>query len=61
MSWSDTQRAHPRFGFSAELVRRFRVHTPGAGAVWVALELVPGALDGIVGPVRYTEAFEVGS
>jgi putative acetyltransferase len=32
---------------------------PYAGPEWMALELVPGALRGVAGKVRYPEAFRV--
>ena len=48
---------YPRFGFSAELARR--LSGPFSGDAFMALELVPGALDGITGTVRYPEAFEI--
>jgi putative acetyltransferase len=46
---------YPRFGFSAELARR--LSGPFSGDVFMALELTPGALDGVTGTVRYPEAF----
>jgi putative acetyltransferase len=50
---------YPRFGFSAELAKPLESPYSGLAAAWMALELVPGALDGIKGTVRYPEAFEV--
>jgi len=47
----------PRFGFSTELAKPLHSPYSGAGAAWMALELVPGALDGVRGTVRYPEAF----
>ncbi len=49
---------YPRFGFSAELARRLR--GPFSGDVFMALELTPGALDGVTGAVQYPEAFGLG-
>ena len=48
---------YPRFGFSAELAKALR--GPYSGDAWMALELIPGALDGIQGTVRYPKAFDV--
>jgi putative acetyltransferase len=42
---------YPRFGFSAALARPLR--SPFSGDAFMALALVPGALDGVVGEVRY--------
>ncbi len=50
---------YPRFGFSAELAKPLESPYSGLGAAWMALELVPGALDGIRGTVRYPAAFAV--
>ena len=47
---------YPRFGFSAKLAARLK--SPYAGPSFMALELVPGALDGIDGEVRYPPPFE---
>jgi putative acetyltransferase len=46
---------YPRFGFSAELARRLAA--PFSGEAFMALELVPGALDGSRGSVSYPAAF----
>ena len=46
---------YPRFGFSAELARRLAA--PFSGEAFMALELVPGALDGSMGSVSYPAAF----
>jgi putative acetyltransferase len=47
---------YPRFGFSPAAARE--LHGPfGSGDAWMALELVPGALDGIKGTVEYPQAF----
>jgi putative acetyltransferase len=42
---------YPRFGFSATLAERLR--SPFTGPAFMALELVPGALEGVEGEVRY--------
>ena len=47
---------YPRFGFSAERARNLQA--PYSGEAFMALELVPGALEGIRGTVRYPRAFE---
>jgi putative acetyltransferase len=47
-----------RFGFSSEAARNLRA--PFSGAAFMALELVPGCLDGVTGTVRYAEAFGLG-
>jgi putative acetyltransferase len=47
---------YTRFGFSAESARRLK--SPYSGDHWMALELVPGALDGVRGIVRFPEAFD---
>jgi putative acetyltransferase len=49
---------YPRFGFSAALAERLR--SPFPGPHFMALELVPGALDGLEGDVRYPPPFGVG-
>jgi putative acetyltransferase len=46
---------YPRFGFSAALAQRLT--SPFSGDAFMALELMPGALDGVTGTVRYPEAF----
>lgn len=46
---------YPRFGFSPELARPLR--SPFTGEHWMALELVPGALKGVTGDVRYPPPF----
>jgi len=50
---------YPRFGFSAALAKNLKSPYSNAGAAWMALELVPGALHGITGMVRYPKAFRV--
>ena len=46
---------YPRFGFSAAAARPLRA--PFRGPAFMAMELVPGCLDGVIGTVRYAEAF----
>jgi putative acetyltransferase len=46
---------YPRFGFSTERARF--LENPFPPDVFMALELTPGALDGIHGRVRYPRAF----
>ena len=46
---------YPRFGFSAETARH--LEAPFSGPAFMALELTPGALDGVSGRVRYPPAF----
>jgi putative acetyltransferase len=47
---------YPRFGFSAKLAERLVSPFPG-GKAFMALELVPGALDGVKGRVQYPPPF----
>jgi putative acetyltransferase len=47
---------YPRFGFSARLALPLR--SSYSGPSFMALELVPGALDGVEGEVRYPPPFE---
>jgi putative acetyltransferase len=47
---------YPRFGFSAKLAERLR--SPYSGPSFMALELVNGALDGVIGEVRYPPPFD---
>jgi putative acetyltransferase len=47
-----------RFGFSAGLAERLK--SPFPGPAFMALELVPGALDGVSGEVRYPPPFGLG-
>lgn len=47
---------YPRFGFSAALAARLA--SPYAGDAFMAIELVPDALRGAGGDVRYPDAFE---
>ena len=46
---------YPRFGFSSDRARAFT--SPFPAEALMALELQPGALDGIRGTVRYPDAF----
>jgi putative acetyltransferase len=47
---------YPRFGFSAKLAEP--LSSPfGGGETWMAAELVPGALAGVVGQVQYPPPF----
>jgi putative acetyltransferase len=48
---------YPRFGFSASLAERLKA--PFSGPSFMALELVPGALEGVEGEVRYPQPFEI--
>ncbi len=48
---------YPRFGFSPEKARPLR--SPFAGPAFMALELTPGALEGIAGTVIYPPAFSM--
>jgi putative acetyltransferase len=47
---------YPRFGFSPELA--VALQSKYAGEAFMALELVPGALDGATGEVKYPPPFE---
>lgn len=46
---------YPRFGFSAALAERLK--SPYSGPAFMAVELAPGALEGVVGEVRYPPPF----
>lgn len=46
---------YPRFGFSAENARN--LESPFPPEAYMALELIPGALDGVRGKVKYPRAF----
>ena len=48
---------YPRFGFSAQKGQSLSSPYSEAGDANMALELVPGALAGVSGSVRYPEAF----
>lgn len=47
---------YPRFGFSPELATQLQ--SKYAGEAFMALELVPGALEGVTGQVKYPPPFE---
>jgi putative acetyltransferase len=49
---------YPRFGFSADRARDLQ--SPFSGPAFMALELRPGALEGVDGEVRYPAAFGIG-
>jgi putative acetyltransferase len=49
---------YPRFGFSAALARPLACPYGEPGPAWMALELVPGALDEVRGQVVYPPAFD---
>lgn len=49
---------YPRFGFSAALAKALECPFGEVGEAWMAIELQPGALDGVGGEVRYPPAFE---
>lgn len=46
---------YPRFGFSAKMTER--LSSPYSGPAFMAAELVPGALAGVAGEVRYPPPF----
>jgi putative acetyltransferase len=46
---------YPRFGFCADLARDLR--SPFSGPAFMALELRPGALEGVAGELRYPPGF----
>jgi putative acetyltransferase len=48
---------YPRFGFTTDLARA--IESPFPPEVFMAMELVPGALDGVRGAVRYPTAFGI--
>lgn len=49
---------YPRFGFCADLAQP--LESPfGGGEAWMAMELVPGALNEISGSVRYSPPFGI--
>jgi len=48
---------YPRFGFSPARARGLEAPFPVPDEAFLALELVPGALDGVAGVVRYPAAF----
>ncbi len=50
---------YPRFGFSPNAARGLRSPFPGAGDAFMALELVPGALNVSDAPVAYAPPFGI--
>jgi putative acetyltransferase len=46
---------YPRFGFSAKMAEPLK--SPYSGPEFMAVELVPGALEGVEGEVRYPPPF----
>jgi putative acetyltransferase len=48
---------YPRFGFSSEKARN--LESPFPPEAFMAIELSPGALDGVRGRVRYPAAFGI--
>jgi putative acetyltransferase len=50
-------RYYQRFGFSARIARN--LSCPLSGPSFMAMELRPGALEGVVGVVKYPAAFQV--
>jgi len=49
---------YPRFGFSALQARPLVCPWGDCGEAWMALELAPGALEGVTGKVVYPKAFQ---
>jgi putative acetyltransferase len=49
---------YPRFGFSAEMAKSLVCPFGNAGSAWMALELNPGALEGVRGRVVYPPPFD---
>lgn len=49
---------YPRFGFSARAASSLECPFGDCGSAWMALELVPGALQGVHGRVVYPPAFD---
>ncbi len=48
---------YPRFGFSALLAKSLKCPFGDCGEAWMALELIPGALQGVRGKVVYPPVF----
>lgn len=48
---------YPRFGFSAALANSLECPYGDCGEAWMALEIIPAALDGVRGRVVYPPAF----
>ena len=46
---------YPRFGFSPKMAERLK--SPYSGPAFMAVELMPGALEGVEGEVRYPPPF----
>jgi putative acetyltransferase len=49
---------YPRFGFSAALAKSLECPYGDCGEAWMAMELVPGALNGVFGRVVYPSVFD---
>jgi putative acetyltransferase len=49
---------YPRFGFTPELAKSLECPFGDCGNAWMALELIPGALDGVRGKIIYPAAFD---
>jgi putative acetyltransferase len=49
---------YPRFGFSADLAKPLDCPFGDCKDAWMALELMPGALDGVIGTAVFPKAFE---
>lgn len=49
---------YPRFGFSTELAKPLECPWGDCGEAWMAMEIVPGALEGVSGKVVYPKAFQ---
>ena len=49
---------YPRFGFSARMAMDLRCPYDAPGEAWMAIEIVPGALDDVKGTVVYPPAFQ---
>lgn len=51
-------RYYPRFGFSAKMAKGLECPYGDCGDAWMALELAPGALEGVSGKVVYPPYFD---
>lgn len=49
---------YPRFGFAPELAKSLQCPFGDCGNAWMALELIPGALDRVHGKVIYPRVFD---
>jgi putative acetyltransferase len=49
---------YPRFGFLAALAKSLECPYGDCGEAWMALELIPNALQGVRGRVVYPPAFD---